>query len=128
LTQALMMAAAGALGALARYGVGLLVMRVFSTRFPLGTLIVNIFGCLLIGLVLQMAAGNELISRTARLTIVVGFLGAFTTFSAFGYETFRHLELGSWGMALGNVAANVILGLGAVWLGMVTGRHFFPTS
>ena len=61
-------------------------------------------------------------SKGARLALTVGFLGAFTTFSTFSYETFRYLDNGSWGTALVNVLANLIPGLLAVWAGMALGR------
>jgi CrcB protein len=102
----------GALGALARYGVSGLVQR--GTAFPVGTLAVNVLGCFLIG------ALFERLGPGARQLVVVGVLGGFTTFSAFGHETLELLRGGETRLALANVAANVVLGVGAVLLGRLT--------
>ena len=103
----------GALGSMARYGVGLAVP---SSGFPYATLIVNMIGCFCIGLALPTAERAAALSPDFRSLVVVGFLGGFTTFSAFGYETLS-LARSAPGLALLNVAANIILGLLAVALG-----------
>jgi fluoride exporter len=117
-------AIAGAAGALARYGLSGAVQRFFPVGFPGGTLMVNIIGCFLIGILaalsLDRLSGNPLV-RTA---LVVGFLGAFTTFSAFGYETLNLLRDGAMGHALLNVSLSILLGLAAVWGGMQLARLF----
>jgi len=111
----------GALGALGRYGVGLVLPR---APFPLATLAVNVVGCLAIGWYLVwstrgIAAGTLAEARAAdlRLFFVVGLLGAFTTFSAFGHETVTLLREGALGAACASIALNLGLGLGAVLLG-----------
>jgi CrcB protein len=103
----------GALGSMARYGVGL---AVHSTTFPYATLIVNVVGCLGIGLLLPSAERAAALSHEMRLLLVVGFLGGFTTFSAFGSESIALVRSGL-PVALANVAANVLLGLAAVVIG-----------
>ena len=103
----------GALGSMARYGVGLALP---STGFPYATLAVNVIGCFCIGMAMPAAARLEALSPELRLLVVVGFLGGFTTFSAFGNETVALLRSGG-GVALLNVAAHVGLGLAAVVLG-----------
>ena len=109
----------GALGSMARYGMGLALP---STGFPYATLAVNVIGCFCIGLALPTMARAEAISPEVRLLAVIGFLGGFTTFSAFGNETVALMRPGSGaGVALLNIAANVGLGLAAVILGRTVG-------
>jgi len=103
----------GALGSMARYGVGL---AVHSMTFPYATLIVNVVGCLCIGLALPSVERAAALSHDMRLLLVVGFLGGFTTFSAFGSESIALIRSGM-SVALINVAANVLLGLAAVVVG-----------
>lgn len=119
------LAVAGALGAVSRYWLSGWAYRALGEGFPHGTLLVNVTGCLFIGFMLHIGLTTEALTPTARLAVTVGFLGAFTTFSTFGYETFRLLETGAWGAAFTNVAANVLLGLAAVWLGLVAARGLF---
>ena len=109
----LLVGVGGAFGSMARYGIGLALP---SSGFPYATLAVNVIGCFCIGLAMPAAARVEALSPELRLLVVVGFLGGFTTFSAFGNETMALLRSGG-GLALLNVAANVGLGLAAVALG-----------
>ncbi len=121
----LLIAAAGALGALSRYGVSLLAARWLGEDFPFGTLIVNIIGCLLLGFLAQGALINPALSRHVKLAIGTGFLGSFTTFSTFGVETITLLEGGDWGAALANVGLNLVVGLAFAALGMAAARAVF---
>ncbi len=118
----LLIGSAGALGAVARYSVALWAERSLGTHFAFGTLTVNVLGCLLLGTVLSLEQSTGWISPPMRLLFAVGFLGAFTTFSTFGFETFRYLQSGAHHLALMNVVANLVLGLGAVWLGWFVSR------
>lgn len=120
--QILALAACGAAGTLARAGIGLAAYRLFPGRFPWGTLAVNVVGSLLFALVAEAALESGFIAREWRIPLTVGFLGAFTTFSTFGYETIALLEEGAIGLALVNVGANLVLCLGAIWVGLVAGR------
>lgn len=120
--EVMLLAASGALGAVARWGLSQLTHRWLGTGFAWGTLAVNLLGCLLLGLVMQLSLGSIGWSRELRLLAGIGFLGAFTTFSTFGYETLAYLQEGAWRLAWLNIAANVILGLALVWLGMLLGR------
>lgn len=122
LTTIATIAVAGAAGTLARYGLSGLTHRLLGTRFAWGTLAVNLLGCLILGFLMQAALESTAVPRAYRMALTVGFCGAFTTFSTFGYETLRYLQDGAWLMAAGNVAVNVILGLGMVWAGFVLGR------
>ena len=122
----LLVGLAGALGAMSRYGVGMLAERTLGTHFAFGTLLVNVAGCLLLGFLLELERGTDLVSHPLRLIVAVGFLGAFTTFSTFGYETLRYLQNGASHLALLNISANLVLGLGAVWLGFLGARSIYP--
>ncbi len=123
--ELLVLALAGALGTVGRYSLSGWAYRVLGERFPFGTLAVNVAGCALIGLVMEIGLSTELLSRPARAAITVGFLGAFTTFSTFSYETLRYIEDGAWWPALANTLANVVLGLAAAWAGLSLGRAMF---
>ena len=112
----------GMLGALARYGLGGLVHRIWGAGFPHGTLVVNILGCFCIGFFMVLAEERFLITPTIRLFITIGFLGSFTTFSTFGYETVKLMEDGALLLTLANIFSNCIIGIIAAWLGMIAGR------
>ena len=114
----------GALGAVARYWVYIVVSERFPTRFPLGTLMINVSGSFIIGFFLTAVAGRMNIHPNWTLAIAVGFVGAYTTFSTFEYETFRLLEVGSSLGGLMNVIASLVLGFLAVWGGSAAGREF----
>ena len=121
----LLVALGGAIGTLARYGVGIAAARLFSKGFPWGTLLVNAVGCFAMGIVLTVIADLEAQTASVRgqlafwhKAVAIGFLGGLTTFSSFGGETMRELFGGQTGVALANVAANVVLSLVAVWCGM----------
>lgn len=116
-------AIAGALGALARYGISLAALRWFGSAFPAGTLIVNLVGCLCLGFLAELTLEDPTIAVRTRAIIGTGFLGAFTTFSTFGVETYRAIEAGEWHIAAVNVALNVVVGLLAVSLGFSFARQ-----
>jgi CrcB protein len=114
--------AGGALGALARYGISLWANTRFETPFPTGTFTINVSGSFAIGLIASLSMGFAW-NEQARLFITMGFLGAFTTFSTFEYETLLLVMNGKrMGIALGYVAASIIVGLGAVALGFALGK------
>jgi CrcB protein len=110
----LLVGVGGALGSMARYGIGLVLPS--SAGFPFATLAVNVIGCFCIGLAMPALARVGPLPLELRLFVIVGFLGGFTTFSAFGIETVSLLRSGV-GVALVNIAANVGLGLAAVVVG-----------
>jgi len=118
----LLIAGFGAAGALSRYALSGWVYRIAGENFPYGTLAVNLAGCFLLGLIVHIGQATDLIAENHRPALTIGFLGAFTTFSTFGYETFRQLEDGLWGAALLNVGANVLIGLIAVGAGLAAAR------
>ena len=125
MSRLLLVLAGGSLGALARYGLAGLAHRLYGGTWPVGTLAVNVLGCLLAGSAMSLIEDRQALSSEARTFLLIGVLGAFTTFSSFGYETLALLRSGENGRALLNVAANVLLGLGAVWLGWGATRASF---
>jgi CrcB protein len=92
------------------------VQNLSGSRFPFGTLVVNLAGCAAIGFLSQLAESRGLFTGEMRVLIFVGILGGFTTFSAFGNETINLWREGANAIAAANVAAQVVLCLGAVWL------------
>ena len=108
----------GAVGSLARYAAGSAIMNRYYGRYPLGTVVVNVTGCFLIGVMMTLLTGKGESHSNWRLLVVVGFLGGFTTFSSFVYETYLLARDGNAGMGLMNVVSSVVLGYLAVWLGV----------
>ena len=126
LTQIALVGLGGFLGSVGRYLLSLLVTQWSSaSRFPAATLVVNVVGCLAIGVLSGFATRSEFLTPSVRLFMITGLLGGFTTFSAFGFETFLLGKASLGMMALANIAAQIVLGLGAVWLGhtlLISGR------
>lgn len=120
----LLIGLAGALGALARYGLGGLVQRYAGVTFPWGTFMVNIIGAFLFGFIWSLVEQRLVISVETRVIILSGFLGAFTTFSSFMFETSSLIGEAQWGLAVLNVVGQIILGLTAMFLGLAAGRVF----
>jgi CrcB protein len=112
----LLVAAGGAIGSMARYQIGAWVLaRTESWAFPLGTFIVNVLGCLIAGALIGVAEYKNFLTLEVRLLIFTGFLGGFTTFSAFGVETVALIERGAYGVAAGYVVSSVLIGIGALF-------------
>ena len=115
--RALLVGCFGFVGTLARYGLQGAVQRISGSTFPYGTLSVNVIGSFVVGFVATLALERAAVSPTWRAAILVGFCGGFTTYSAFAYETFEMMRTGDPLRGLANVAAQLVLGLAAVWLG-----------
>ena len=115
-------AVGAALGANLRYGVALWAAKKWGSGFPVGTLIINVSGSLLIGFAVGLAATRLALSPTWRLLVVTGFCGGYTTFSTFAYETYELLRAGSFWRGGLNAAASVFLGLAAVVTGLLLAR------
>ena len=117
----LLVGAGGFAGSILRYLLNREVQQLFATSgvFPYGILVVNVAGCFIIGLLGGLASAHGVLGPTsgARAFLFVGFLGGFTTFSAFGFDTLSMIREGAFLLALANVASHIVLGLGAVWLG-----------
>lgn len=121
--QLLAIAGGGALGAVLRFSMSSNIYRVFGRDFPYGTLAVNVLGSLLMGLFFILIIERGTLSAEWRSVIMIGFLGAFTTFSTFSIETLALLESGELSRAALNIFLSVALCLGATWLGLVIGRQ-----
>ena len=123
--NALAVGLGGFLGALARYFTGIFVLRfIGGTAFPYATLLVNVSGCFLIGFLSGLSENVAPISPAMHLFVVVGLLGGFTTYSAFGYQTVDLAHQGRMAFAVLNVSAHLLLGLGAVFLGELLAKQF----
>lgn len=114
----------GSLGASLRYLVSLKINESHSTSFPFGTLIVNITGCFLIGFLWHISNHMSL-SENLRLFIFVGLLGAFTTFSTFGFESHSLISNDSKNMAILYVAGSNFLGIAFVFFGLILSKNIF---
>jgi CrcB protein len=116
------LALAGAAGTVLRYTVAGITQRMAGANFPWGTLAVNATGCFLFGLVWTLAEERLLISGRTRFLLLTGFMGAFTTFSTFAFETSQMLDDSEWRLALINVLGQNVLGMMCVFLGLATSR------
>ncbi len=113
----------GSLGSVLRFFIVTVSGRLCPAAvFPYGTLLVNVFGCFIIGWIGTLAADKITLSAEMRVFLFTGILGGFTTFSAFGYETFYLFRTSQVHLALLNVLANCFLSLGAVWLGCIIAK------
>ncbi len=112
----------GFVGTVARYGVSGWVQKKAGSDFPAGTLAVNVAGCLLIGALMALVETRPVLGPDARMFLAVGILASFTTFSTFGYETLELARIGAFRLALASVAANLLIGLLAVWAGRTAVR------
>ncbi|MGH2936074.1 MAG: fluoride efflux transporter CrcB [Gaiellaceae bacterium] len=115
-------AVAGAIGALARYGLEGFVSRRAPGAFPWGTFVVNVTGAFVLGFVFTLMTEQFTIAPWLRGAITIGLIGAYTTFSTFSFETYSLIEDGAIGIAAANAVVSLAAGLGAVYLGVVTGR------
>lgn len=124
--HALLAGLGGFIGSALRYLINVFIYEWFNyPLFPYGTLAVNILGCLLIGFLAGLAEYRDAFSPDMRVFIFIGILGGFTTFSSFGYDTFGLWRSGEFLLAFANIALQVVIGLGAVWLGFVGAKFIF---
>ena len=113
---------AGLIGTLSRYFLAGVIGRRFGESFPIGTLVINVVGCFLAGFLFYLLQERSLVSETVRLAIMVGFLGGFTTFSAFGLQTFTLFRDGEMLLAFLNLVVSNLVGLFFVWVGFLLAR------
>jgi fluoride exporter len=118
----LWIAAAGALGTLARYWVGGAVQRFTGASFPAGTFVINLVGCFFFGLIWALTTERFNVSGETRMIVLLGFMGAFTTFSSFIFETLELLKDSEWLLAGLNMIGQNVLGLIGLFLGWTLGR------
>jgi len=122
LTRVVLVAIGGAIGSVARYGVGALGVQLFGPSFPWGTLMVNLSGSFLIALIMHIALTGSAISVDLRIFLTTGIVGGFTTYSTFNYETLALLNQRAYGLAGLNLAATVLGCLLTGVLGLAAGR------
>ncbi len=123
MTPYLLVFVGGGLGSLARYVAASAIMTRAGGKFPLGTLVINVTGSFLIGFLMTLLTVRYKIDPRWRLALVVGFLGGYTTFSSFEWETYTAVRGGGWWTGILNVLSSVILGYAAVWLGSALARR-----
>ncbi len=123
MTKSLLVGCGGFLGSIARYLAGGAVQRLAEgSVIPYGTLFVNATGCLAIGFLSALSEARGVLSPEARVFLLIGILGGYTTFSSFGHETFQLLRGGEMLAAMANVLLQVAIGLGSVWAGSAAVR------
>lgn len=123
LIEFLAIGGAGFLGAITRYVVSLLCAGLFDTRFPIGTMVINITGSLFLGWFMTVVSTRVVVSDAVRLGIGVGFVGAYTTFSTYMYESNALISSGAWIKAMVNLIGSLVLGLIAVRLGILLAQR-----
>lgn len=125
LQKIVLLALAGALGTTARFGLAALVHRIMGADFPWGTLVVNVVGCFLAGVFWALSQHTLAVSPQMRLVVMIGFMGAFTTFSAFMLETGQMMQDTGWLHALGNILLQNVVGILALFAGLATAKGVF---
>ncbi len=120
----LLIALGGAAGALLRYTLVGWIQRLTDTVFPIGTLVINVLGCFVIGVLGAYFAGPHLVREEYRAAVLIGLLGAFTTFSTYGWETFELVNDRQFAWAGLNLLLGNGLGLAGVWLGYRITEHW----
>jgi len=113
-----LIALGGGIGSVFRYLTSIAVQKYYSSIFPLATLITNILGCLLIGIIMGLLEKNQMTDSNLKWLFVTGFCGGYTTFSAFGYENVSLFQNNNPALAILYIGASVMAGLFAVWLGL----------
>ncbi len=116
------------LGGVLRYWLGGIAQHWWGPTFPLGTMMVNISGCLLIGFLATIWTGPILVRDEVRAMVLLGVLGGYTTFSSFGHETLALARDGEWFRAGAYVLGSVVLSLGAVWIGAAAAAKLYGTG
>ena len=111
----------GSLGAASRYGIGLLTARLWGSNFPYGTMVVNLTGCFIIGLLFALADRSRLLTPDVRLLLITGYLGALTTFSSFSMETINDVRAGLVLQPVVNILINNVGGLLLTYVGLRLG-------
>ena len=116
------LAAAGALGTLSRYGVAMFVDRNLQAVFPWGTVAVNMTGCFFFGLVYSFAEQRAALAGDVRGIVLTGFMGAYTTYSTFAFQSAQYIEKSQWALAAANIVSQNVLGVVCVFAGFFVGK------
>ena len=122
--RVLLIALAGLVGTVARFGLSGMMAKRYGEAFPSGTLLVNLLGCFFAGLFYQLFEDRLSMNEGVRAVLMIGFLGGFTTFSAFGLQTFELLKDGALGLAMLNMLVSNVAGLCLVWVGYSVAKLF----
>jgi|TARA_B110000977_G_scaffold31266_1_gene41404 CrcB protein len=122
--QLVAIACGGAIGALSRFGLQQWLATIYNGRFPLAIFVANSIGSLCLGLFYVLIVEKGIVPEVWRPFLIIGLIGAFTTFSTFSLDSIRLIEEGNWSMALGNIVANLVVGLVGAYVGMSIGRWF----
>ena len=122
LKYALIVFLGGGIGAVTRYWLSGVIYRLTGANFPYGTLVVNVFGCLLIGFLMTFFEERFILAPALRLLLTIGFLGGLTTYSTFSYETIALLQEGNFLYGLGNIIVTTFVCLSSTWLGAALGK------
>lgn len=123
LTNILLVGIGSMVGGISRYLLSGYIHRIFSTDFPLGTFLVNVTGCFLIGIIAALFTSSNLLTNNHRILLAVGFCGSFTTFSTFSLDNLNLLTTGAYRLLVLNVAGSLIAGIFATWLGFLVVRN-----
>lgn len=120
----LLLSIAGACGTVSRFAVCEMMQKAKGAHFPYGTFTVNILGSFLFGVIYVLAERKLTLGTETRLILLIGFMGAFTTFSTFAFDTAKMLKASQWMLAIGNVLGQSILGIAALVVGVLVARAF----
>jgi len=122
MSKIILIGLAGFIATLSRYCISDVVAKRYGETFPMGTLVVNLIGCFLVGLLFYLLQERYLVNQTVRTVVLIGFVGGFTTFSSFGLQTFTLLQDGEFGLAVLNLMVSNFVGLFLIWAGYSLAR------
>jgi fluoride exporter len=123
LQKYLLIALGGALGSIARYWVGATIINRLGTRFPWGTLVINLSACVIIGFSVTFLTRRAGLSPAWRYLVPIGFVGAYSTFSTYEWETLSLVRAGTFSLAAVYALGSLVLGLAATWCGMIAAEY-----
>lgn len=125
MTKLLLIGLGGGLGAVLRHVIGSACLRLVGGSFPASTMVVNVSGCLLFGVLAALFAGPHALREELRGVLLIGLLGGYTTYSTFAWQTFNLADEGAWGRAFVNLLSTTVFGFAALWIGYRLGTRWF---